>query len=328
MIKSKTLKALAIFLPLTLFFSCSQPASSSSPSNSNTNDTSDTPSDTDASDTPTQSDITIPVLPANEGTAPFKGLSFIYNDEKVVFNSDNTINICIAKEKQSGNFLDYQKYKYTYNSNTKIMTLSLISSVFGKDNILKTYDDFYKEYNGYKYEDYKNQFDSEEEFNQQIKEILQNFKQIYEATYLWKAELSQGALSLQKDYYTEVPVLKGNDVHFSNYPYYQNNHALPLINIYTYDLFYTGIGHIDLYTIGHYYDGSIKDISKDIIIAEVSKSDTDKIIINLQYSIVCNNDGRLTMTIKANNDATKNLIGTGSYTLVKEGPVIYTSVTE
>ena len=120
--------------------------------------------------------------------------------------------------------------------------------------------------------------------------------------------------------------MKGNDVYFSNYPYYQNNNALPLIDIDTYDLFCTGIGHIDLDTIG--YDGYIKDISKDIITAEVSKSGTDKIIINLQYSIVCNNDGRLTMTIKANNDATKNLIGTDSYTLVTEGPVIYTSVTE
>lgn len=319
MIKSKTLKALAIFLPLTLFFSCSQPASSSSSSNSNSNDT---------SDTPTQSDITTPVLPANEGTDPFKGKAFVYNDDKVVFNSDNTVNWYIDERKESGNFLDYQKYKYTYNSNTKIMTLSLISSVFGKDNILKPYDDFYKEYNGYKYEDYKNQFDTEEEFNQQIKEILQNFKQIYEATYIWKAELSHGELSLQKDYYTEVPVLKGNNVHFSNYLYYQNNNPLPHINIYTYDLFYTGIGHIDFDTIGYGCDGSIKDISKDIIIAEVYKSDTDKIIINLQYSIVCNNDGRLTMTIKANNDATKNLIGTDSYTLVTEGPVIYTSVTE
>ena len=150
---------------------------------------------------------TPPTLPASVGEDPFKGKTYCkevgsnssYN-YYYKFYEDGTV-LYYAIYNSTSEKEDRTKFYYTYNADTKIMYLSVIASALDEPDML-TFKEWKEKY---VWEDYKDDFASEEEFNTAIAEYLEDIKTYFEELNTWKVEDSNGTLTIIDPYFTAAP---------------------------------------------------------------------------------------------------------------------------
>ena len=145
---------------------------------------------------------TVPELPANVGTDHFKGKTFGETTEKYVFGNDNTITVYRNLNTQSSEEPDVRaqfKYQYTYDANTKLLTYRCVMMLDPTTVKLATFNEIKANLSKLT----SGAQNPEELYDYYVSSVTE----LFETPKVWKAELSDGKLSVYDPYYTEVPDL-------------------------------------------------------------------------------------------------------------------------
>ena len=271
---------------------------------------------------------TTPVLPENVGTDPFKGNSYIKGDTKYEFCDNGILN---EYYKRDDNFEILAEYKYTYNSNTGI--LSARYNRLGYDNKLYTLSEFMEYAFG---EEADANFEDEEEKKYFYDLYLNNYKYLFEHSFTMKAVLDDdNSLSLQTEFYKEIPSfdeLKAGNIHFTNS---NIEFSFGAADFYGTDF----LGYIEL-RFGQFSSFDITEITSNKITAYTDEYDEEHnktgntIPLTLSYTINTPVDGILSITITGADDSSKELLkaetesSLESYTLKTKGPETFVKVSE
>ena len=266
---------------------------------------------------------TTPVLPENVGTDPFKGNSYVKGDTKYEFCDNGILN---EYYKRIDDFEILAEYKYTYNSNTGL--LSARYNRVGDDNKLFTLSSYmeylFSDESGFNVE-------NEEEKNNYYNSYLNNYKYLFEHKLTMKTELDdENNLSLQTNFYEEIPsleVIRAGVITFEG----------QLIGMELGPLNYTGKKYGVFCT---YNDGYlITDITSNTIIAYTDEYDENNnktgntIPLTLSYTLNKPVNGILSITISGADEESKAFLKTldsssESYTLETKGPETFVKVSE
>lgn len=145
---------------------------------------------------------TVPELPANVGTDPFKGKTFGETTEKYVFGNDKTITYYGDLSNQTSLESDVQaqfKYQYTYDADTKLLTYRCVMMLDPTTVKLATFNEIKANLSKLT----SGAQNPEELYDYYVSSLTE----LFETPKVWKAELSDGKLSVYDPYYTEVPDL-------------------------------------------------------------------------------------------------------------------------
>ncbi|MCR4631700.1 MAG: hypothetical protein K5786_08710 [Treponema sp.] len=149
---------------------------------------------------------TTPVLPSSVGEDPFKGKTYIdsSNYDIYKFGSDGTV----LHQINSENIIeDMEKYNYTYNSQTQVMNLALIAKredIDVDEPHLWTFLENKNYYLSFNYEDYADIL-TEEEFNEEITDVINNLKKKFESMETWGVVESGNTIEISETYYVSLP---------------------------------------------------------------------------------------------------------------------------
>lgn len=149
---------------------------------------------------------TPPTLPASVGEDPFKGKTYIdsSNYDIYKFGSDGTV----LHQQNSGNIIeDMEKYNYTYNSQTQVMNLALIAKredIDVDEPHLWTFLENKNYFLSLNYEDYAAQY-TEEEFNEEITDMINLLKEKFESMETWGVVESGNTIEILEPYYVSLP---------------------------------------------------------------------------------------------------------------------------
>ena len=149
---------------------------------------------------------TPPVLPASVGEDPFKGKTYIdsSNYDIYIFGSDGTV----LHQRNSENIIeDMEKYNYTYNSQTQVMYLALIAKredINVDEPHLWTFLENKNYYLSFNYEDYADII-TEEEFNEEITDAINDLKEKFESMETWGVVESGNTIEITESYYVSLP---------------------------------------------------------------------------------------------------------------------------
>ena len=269
----------------------------------------------------------------------------------IMINNDGTFTYYTKKE---NTFAPHYKATYTYNEDTKLLTSSYIALANENDEFVSFYE--YKQ-SIIRMVNQEEEDASEEEKEAYINSYVSMTKKQFEKTSIYKAELVDNKLSLQTEYFTEVPDV--TDLKLSRLSF-KNNAGFEM-SIYFYGksmLPMTGsLGHISFH-ITRTWSTSSEEVQEsysrvsdeDFSIKEITDSEIkasgevtifwdgperkEQVNLNLAYKVVCNNDGTLTFTISGNDDVTKAELGATesisnpSYELRSRGASILEPVTK
>ena len=297
----KTLNYILLAVCGLLLFSCANAANNESNPSSNFNfDTS----------------YTVPELPESVGEDPFKENTYSYGSRKIKFGADGTLLV------YTGTSQPTHKYEYKYNENTKFLTLRLISWDSNGNGTLRTYNQIIEELKSYRYEDAMDYYQTKEEFEQMMNASYLATKADFEKLTTWKAKISGENMELQENFYTQVPTLPptitDNMFGFLS----EENEGIVTTSIY-YTIYHYGNFYYETSNSNSSY--TIKDINSDTITAvevirQGSGSSSQEIetdnIVHLTYNLSLDNTtGRLTITLTAKDDVSKQLVGTNTYSL-------------
>ncbi len=258
---------------------------------------------------------TAPTLPASVGTDPFKGKTFADESHKYVFGSDGTF----AYYAYPGNnkpFVPRNKSAYTYNADTKLLTSHRVALLNEKDEFV-SFNEYKQSIISMVNQEMANA--SEADKKAEINALISMTKKEFEKTSSYKAELVNGKLSLQTDYFTEVPDIK--NLYLVNITCEKVNNSSVTLDLYgESNAFIMGLGTIRLeipfeggtyvkrFDIDKITDNTI-EASGENEIWWVGENHTEEQSLVFSYAIACNNDCTLTFTISGNDAVTKTELG-------------------
>ncbi len=244
-----------------------------------------------------------PSLPESQGTDFFKGKTFVNENSKFVFNDDNTV-------VEYADSHPLNKYEYTYNESSKLMYLRITETTFDKDDKLIPLTECIS------LEIAK--FDSLTEEDYEIYEEVLKFdiSEIFNKLYIWKMELADNTLSMQKTYYTEIPNLLDSTWSFDSKKSEEKDN---LAYVYVYSFlskrpFASTTKHLGAYlsisSSTSSFGGTVTDIKNDIFYVElVNNYSEEKTSLEFSYTLTLNN-GILALKLSAANDSTKAFVKT------------------
>ena len=293
-----------------------------------------------------------PDLPESLGTDPFAGKTFVNDYDKYVFGNDGTFTY--YANMGGNNFAPRYKTAYTYNADTKLLTIRYIAMANEDDEFVTFYE--YKQTIIIMVNQEMSNA-SEEAKEVMINSMVSMTKGEFEKVSVYKAEIVNNNLSLQTDYFTEVPDLK--DIYLTNVAFKNNSGFEMDIDFYGESrLQMTGSLGTVTFHITRTYDTSTPEMQSSTSSTSTESFNIKKITnttieangeveifwdgnhrneewnLSFTYNVVCNSDGTLTFTISGNDDLTKAELGATeenpnpSYELRSAGASILKAVTE
>ena len=286
--------------------------------------------------------FTEPTLPASVGTDPFKGKTFLKDTddetgEKYVFGNDGTVTY--YQNRGGIKLLPAYKAAYTYNSTTKLLSTRYIEMP-QEDGIFVSFNEYLVSIEAMVIQESASASDAETYMTLYTSMAKTEFEKLC----IYKAEIINNNLSIQTDYFTEVPDVKNLFLHDLNY---KNNFGIEIIMDFdgeTRKLFSGFYGNISIKTPHesgtHVKDFRFTDITENEIKAHGSNeiwwdgpSRNEELDLCFTYSVVRNSDGTLTFTISGKDDVTKTELGASvsspnpTYELKSKGASIIDAVT-
>ena len=240
-----------------------------------------------------------PSLPESQGTDFFKGKTFVNENSKFVFNDDNTV------VEYSGVY-PYCIYEYSYNESSKLMYLRIVEmeaddKLIPIPELISLYLDIIKDCSE---EDY-------ELYTVQLQDYISEFNKLN----IWKIEYSDNKISLQENYYTEIPDFVNSKWLFESIK--SENHKSPYVYVYSFlskRPFASTTKHLGAYlsisSSTSSFGGTVTDIKNDIFYVElVNNYSEEKTSLEFSYTLTLNN-GILALKLSAANDSTKAFVKT------------------
>lgn len=246
-----------------------------------------------------------PSLPKSQGTDSFKGKTFISKNEKFVFNDDNTVVEYYFHDFENGVplYSPSFKYEYSYNESSKLMYLRIIEmeaddKLIPIPELISLYLDTIKDCSE---EDY-------ELYNVQLQDYISEFNKLN----IWKIEYSDNTISLQENYYTEIPDFVNSKWNFESVK--SENNKAPYVYVYSFlsrSPFASTTKHLGAYiSFSSNYSGKVTDIKNNIFYVELDNNTSEnKTSLEFSYTLTLN-DGRLALKLTAANTSTKTFVKT------------------
>lgn len=290
---------------------------------------------------------TAPALEKSDGTDSLAGKSFGDEKYKYFFRNDGT---ALIKQyikptgAETGAFYPYAEIEYAYDADSKFLKYRWIKGTMGVGSEVLTYKEMLASITAM----YKQELPdaSESDIDAMVSMSSLYIKEMFETLTVAKAEIIDGKLSLQNDYFTKVPDIKkiflqgiasekvnGSAVTMSLYGESRAaiSNSLGKISI---EMPHEGGTHVKRFDITEITADTIKVSGENEIWWEDVETYKITQTLSFTYSVVCNSDGRLTFTISGNDDVTKAELGATeanpnpSYELHSKGASILETITE
>ena len=263
---------------------------------------------------------TEPTLPESVGTDPFAGKAFADEKIKYVFENDGTAYIYHnrADEGDAANYRTYAKIKYTYNSNTKLLTYSWVMGT-GLTPELLTYKELVESIAAM-FASMMPENATQDDLEAKVSAATAYLKELFENTTTSKAEIINGKLSFQEYYFTEVPDIKNiflqeiasakvNGSAVTMELYGESRAAMSGLGEIRIEMPHESGSHVKRFNITEITADTIKVSGENDIWWENVETYKITQTLNFNYTVTCNSDGTLTFTISGNDDVTKVELG-------------------
>lgn len=291
---------------------------------------------------------TAPALEKSDGTDSLAGKSFGDEKYQYFFRNDGTASIkqyIKQKGAETGDFYPYAEIEYAFDAASKFLKYRWIKGTMGFGSEVLTYKEMIASITAM----YKQELPedaSESDIDAMVSMSSLYIKEIFETLTVAKAEIINGKLSLQNDYFTEVPDIK--NIFLQGIASEKVNGSAVTIELYgesraaiseslgsiSIEMPHEGGTHVKQFDITEITADTIKVSGENKISWEDVETYNLSQTLIFTYSVVCNSDGRLTFTISGNDDVTKAELGATednpnpSYELRSAGASILEPITE